>query len=478
VPTTKVHPGQALTNGHPVAELKEHAVIVHLRDLLADAASESREASRDDPRRAARRAAVDIATAILSASSTETAAHSDDVGVISQGIGLSLGLSGQQLEDLKVAARLHDIGKVGVPLPILEKSGPLDRAEWATIHRHTIIGEQILLSVPELRGAARLVRHSHERWDGTGYPDKLAGEEAPLASRIVFCADAFHAIRSDRPYRRGRTAAEALDEIRACAGTQFDPEVVAALEVLAGELHAARRGQSQYGRAARLMALLLIVSVGATGSALARSGAFPDADPSKPSPAGGALDAAGAIDSGPSNPLTLSAGGWPGGTSAIPSPSALRAGALRVIGTVDEAGHGQGIGGGTGDTNHDALDHLDNISASSEYVASSLKAKRHSKSRGSGRSKATTSHAHKPSGASPAPHSATTPKNGHSGSSHASPSQHGSPASASTAAKPSQPVKPPKADSPPARSPVTGVPPPVENGNAGSKAEGGGDASG
>jgi HD-GYP domain-containing protein (c-di-GMP phosphodiesterase class II) len=110
----------------------------------------------------------------------------------------------------------------------------LDPIEWVAIRRHTIVGEQILVSVPELRGAARLVRHSHERWDGFGYPDGLSGEEIPLGSRIISCADAFAVIRSDRAYRPGSSTAEALAEIHACAGTQFDPAVVEALEALAG----------------------------------------------------------------------------------------------------------------------------------------------------------------------------------------------------------------------------------------------------
>jgi hypothetical protein len=264
----------------PAADVDEDAVIAEVREAIAEATSAPSISSLDkDALHAARRAAVDIATATLAASSTETAEHSDDVDIIAEGVGRRLGLSGSRLEDVRVAARLHDIGKLGVPRRIIEKPDRLDPAEWAVIRRHTIIGEQILLAVPELRKAARLVRHSHERWDGEGYPDGLAGEQIPLGSRIVFCADAYHAIRSDRAYRAGRPAVEALAEIRSCAGAQFDPAVVEALEDLAFELRAIPevRRRAAFGRSRRLLALMLVISVGACGSALARTGVIPDA---------------------------------------------------------------------------------------------------------------------------------------------------------------------------------------------------------
>ena len=252
-------------------------MIAEVGGAIAEA-TQRRGTDLADPRHAARRAAVEIASAMLDASSAETAAHSDDVDVISEGIGRMLGLSEQSLDDTILAARLHDLGKLGVPLSIINKPGPLDGGEWKLMHRHTIIGEQILLAVPELRGVAHLVRHSHERWDGGGYPDGLAGEDIPLGSRIVFCADAYHAIRSDRSYRKGRSAAEALAEIRSCGGTQFDPAVVEALEAVAAEIRAAGNGSRPRAvRPRRLMALMLIISVGACGSAFARSGIMPEA---------------------------------------------------------------------------------------------------------------------------------------------------------------------------------------------------------
>jgi hypothetical protein len=318
VPTTKVQPGFQSSNGHALDELDEQVVIARMGDAIAEAASQRREAIGEDPRQAARRAAVDIATATLSATSAATATHSDDVDVISEGIARRLGVSGQQLEDVMMAARLHDIGKLGVPPSTVEKPGPLNEDEWAVIHRHTIIGEQILVAVPELRGAARLVRHSHERWDGSGYPDGLAGEQIPLGSRIVFCADAFHAIRSDRPYRAGRSAVEALAEIRACAGTQFDPAVVEALMTLSQEMRNGTNGaRRQTRRAQRLLALMLIVSVGACSSALARSGLMPEPNPSHAAP-----QTAGAAPLGASGTEALGPGGQPTGSGGAAADGA------------------------------------------------------------------------------------------------------------------------------------------------------------
>ena len=183
----------------------------------------------ETPEEAAFRAAIDAATAILEAYDGGTADHSDDVLTVSDAIADRLNVIGEDTKHLAAVAKLHDIGKVTVAPEILNKPGPLNDIEWQTIRRHTIEGEQILAAVPEISDVAQLVRACHERYDGSGYPDGLAGDEIPLVARIVFCADAFHAMRCDRPYRAGRPAAEALDEIKANAGTQFDPVVVAAL---------------------------------------------------------------------------------------------------------------------------------------------------------------------------------------------------------------------------------------------------------
>ena len=123
---------------------------------------------------------------------------------------------------------MHDVGKVGVPDAILTKPAPLDDHEWDHIHQHTILGERILDAAPALRGIARIVRASHERWDGTGYPDRLAGVEIPLGARIVAVCDAYEAMTADRPYRSALPDRAARDELVANAGSQFDPTVVAA----------------------------------------------------------------------------------------------------------------------------------------------------------------------------------------------------------------------------------------------------------
>ena len=234
---------------------------------------------------AVRRAATEVACATLAAGSADTAAHSDDVDVIAEGICRHLGIEGDERENVIAAARLHDIGKLAMPPAILEKRASLDDDEWTVVRRHTVLGEGIVAAVPELASVAGLVRHSHERWDGRGYPDGLAGEEIPLGSRIVFCADAFHAIRSDRSYRPGRSAGAALREVQAHAGTQFDPRVVGALAALAAEMRVVARRRHRTRRSGRLVALLMILACGVGGSALARSGLLGDSQPAAvPSP--------------------------------------------------------------------------------------------------------------------------------------------------------------------------------------------------
>lgn len=154
--------------------------------------------------------------------------HLHGVGELAVSVGRRLALGSEDLDLVCRAAEMHDVGKMAVPDAILRKAGPLDDEEWAYMRRHTLIGERILAAVPALVPVARLVRSSHERWDGTGYPDGLRGEETPLGSRIVAVCDAYDAMVSDRPYRDGMSPLDALAELRRCAGTQFDPQVVAA----------------------------------------------------------------------------------------------------------------------------------------------------------------------------------------------------------------------------------------------------------
>src|SRR5207253_8614016 len=132
----------------------------------------------------------------------------------------------EELDEVARAAELHDVGKMAVPEQILNKPGPLDKGELEFIRQHTIVGERILAAAPALSPVARLVRASHENWDGSGYPDGLKGEEIPLASRIIAVCDAYHAMTSNRPYQAAVPQDEALAELRRCAGSHFDPVLV------------------------------------------------------------------------------------------------------------------------------------------------------------------------------------------------------------------------------------------------------------
>jgi two-component system cell cycle response regulator len=163
-------------------------------------------------------------------------AHVADVSSLAVRVGEQLGMSHEELEELRLAAELHDVGKLAIPDMVLQKSGPLDATEWGFIHSHTLIGQRILGAAPALRPVGEIVRSTHENWDGTGYPDGLAGESIPLAARIIAACDAYSAITSDRPYRPARSPEEAVAELRRCAGQQFDAEVVKLLcAVLADE---------------------------------------------------------------------------------------------------------------------------------------------------------------------------------------------------------------------------------------------------
>jgi HD-GYP domain-containing protein (c-di-GMP phosphodiesterase class II) len=173
--------------------------------------------------------------AALEAKDSYTAHHARSIVEHAEAVGRRMGMDEEELKDLRLAAVFHDIGKIAVPEAILNKRGPLTRPQREQIERHTVIGEQILAPVEFLAGVGRLVRHEHERWDGTGYPDGLAGEDIPLGSRIVLACDALHAMTSDRPYRDAMSRAEAFAELRRNAGAQFDPRVVETLLLVVGE---------------------------------------------------------------------------------------------------------------------------------------------------------------------------------------------------------------------------------------------------
>jgi putative nucleotidyltransferase with HDIG domain len=162
--------------------------------------------------------------------------HGLRVAALSERIGRALGLSPREQNALWIGARMHDIGKVGVRNSILEKSGLLTSRERAAMQRHPVHGEEIARRLGAPQEARLIVRHHHERWDGTGYPDGLRGEAIPLLARIVAVADAYDAVTHDRPYRTHLPHAAAMRELERCAGTQFDPHIVTvALEAIKSE---------------------------------------------------------------------------------------------------------------------------------------------------------------------------------------------------------------------------------------------------
>jgi HD-GYP domain-containing protein (c-di-GMP phosphodiesterase class II) len=167
---------------------------------------------------------------VVEADDAYTGSHSRHVVDLVVAVADELELDEDARRDAEFTALLHDVGKIRIPAEIINKPGKLDAEERAIIETHTIEGEKMLDQVGGLLGhVGRLVRSCHERWDGGGYPDGLVGEETPLVARIVCACDAFSAMTTDRPYRRARSREEALKELENCAGTHFDPQVVAAL---------------------------------------------------------------------------------------------------------------------------------------------------------------------------------------------------------------------------------------------------------
>jgi HD-GYP domain-containing protein (c-di-GMP phosphodiesterase class II) len=167
----------------------------------------------------------------------DTGWHSRRVSLLARRTGALLGLAGAALDDLEEAALVHDAGKLRVPTRILRKAGPLDTGEWALVRRHPEWGAELVSSVGGLGRHADAVRAHHERWAGGGYPTGRAGTRIPLQARIIATCDAYDAMTTKRPHAARRSSREALAELRACAGRQFDPVVVAALEALLAPSH-------------------------------------------------------------------------------------------------------------------------------------------------------------------------------------------------------------------------------------------------
>jgi diguanylate cyclase (GGDEF)-like protein len=182
--------------------------------------------------------AKDVLLATLSERSPDLGRHTTGVAELTDAVGRMLGLPEQDLVAVRQAANLHHIGKMAIPDAILNKPGPLTPEERTFLHQHTIIGQRIVSVAPALVRAGTLIRSSHEHFDGTGYPDRLAGEQIPIGARVIAVCDAYEAIVSDRPYRAARSPHEALAELRRCAGDQFDPAVVAAFEATIADVAA------------------------------------------------------------------------------------------------------------------------------------------------------------------------------------------------------------------------------------------------
>ena len=187
-------------------------------------------AQKQSGRATAGRQSSDVLMRALAERHADLGEHHDGVAELVEEVGRRMGTDGEELATLREAAALHDIGKVAIPDAIITKPGPLTDEEWKFMRRHTLIGERILAAAPALGAASRLVRSSHEAWDGTGYPDELAGVEIALGARIIAICDSFDAMISTRPYSPGREINAALAELRRCAGTQFDPDIIPVFE--------------------------------------------------------------------------------------------------------------------------------------------------------------------------------------------------------------------------------------------------------
>jgi diguanylate cyclase (GGDEF)-like protein len=214
-----------------------HGAVVLPREAAdsADAlriADQRMYARKSHGRASAGRQATDALLKALSERNPSLGTHLDDVTDLCEAVGRRFGLPDEQLAPLLQAAALHDVGKVAIPDAILDKPAALDETEWEFMRTHTLIGERILAEAPALAQAAKIVRSSHERHDGKGYPDGLAGEEIPLAARIIAVCDSFDAMTTDRPYRTAMSAENALEELTRCAGGQFNPAVVDAFRLV------------------------------------------------------------------------------------------------------------------------------------------------------------------------------------------------------------------------------------------------------
>jgi diguanylate cyclase (GGDEF)-like protein len=203
------------------AEAEGASVAISLADERMYANKESRRTSASNQSK-------DVLLRALSERHPDLELHLNQVSDLVEPLANELGLSESELRIVQLAAELHDVGKVAIPDAILDKPGPLTKDEWEFMQKHTMIGQRIVDAAPALAGIGPIIRSTHERWDGSGYPDGLKGPEIPLAARIIAIADTYDAMTADRPYQPALSELEAQREIRRCSGSQFDPQIAAA----------------------------------------------------------------------------------------------------------------------------------------------------------------------------------------------------------------------------------------------------------
>jgi diguanylate cyclase (GGDEF)-like protein len=218
--------GFRVTSSHGVVHLGIEAADSVTAMQLADQRLYSRKAGRQ--RTQVNRQTHDVLMQVLAEREPDLRAHHAGVAGFAIEVARVLGVSGEMLDETSRAAELHDIGKMAIPDEILNKPARLTEEEYAFMKQHTLIGERIISAAPAMEAVARIVRASHEGFDGSGYPDGLAGDEIPLPARIVSVCDSFDAMTTQRPYNKPRSVDDAITELRRCAGTQFDPSVVEA----------------------------------------------------------------------------------------------------------------------------------------------------------------------------------------------------------------------------------------------------------
>jgi HD-GYP domain-containing protein (c-di-GMP phosphodiesterase class II) len=226
-----------MANSVLIASAKNRSVPNRLGSIPSRIAARIRTRFAPSPRGEEAKA---VLISVLSQRAPELGEHGHAVKSLAVAVGREFGLSMRELAVLSTASELHDVGKVAIPDAILTKPASLDEHEWRFMREHTVLGERIVSAAPSLAPLGRLIRASHERWDGRGYPDGLSGGEIPLAARIIFACDAYDAITTERPYSPAREPESALEELRLAAGSQFDPEVIRSQEQVLRAIPAGR----------------------------------------------------------------------------------------------------------------------------------------------------------------------------------------------------------------------------------------------